>query len=143
MLTNQEESTIGLMFKELDADGNGKLSKEELSAACSKFGLFTLEDIDLIFDNCDIDKSGFIDYSEFLTVSMTWNKVLKQEKVKMIFDFFNAGKNGNLSLDMLKSYFPEATEQDWKEFLAEIDVNGDGDISLDEFRDYLTKYIQG
>ena len=143
MLTNQEESEIGKMFKELDEDGNGKLSKDELAAACTKFGLISLEDVDQIFEKCDMDGSGFIDYSEFLAVSMTWSKVLKQEKIKMIFEFFHAGKNGNLTLEELKSYFPQASEEEWKEFLSQIDTNGDGDISLEEFRDYLTKYIQG
>ena len=142
MLTNQEESSLCSLFKALDADGNGKLSKEELSEASSKFGILNREEIDVIFDTCDVDKSGFIDYSEFLTVSMTWNKVLKKEKIQMVFNFFDESRDGNLTISELKTFFPKISEKDWKEFISEIDQNGDGDISLEEFRDYLAKFIQ-
>ena len=71
MLTNQEESQLGSLFKLLDVNGDGRLSKEELTEACSKIGSINIEEIEAIFENIDIDKSGFIDYSEFLAVSMT------------------------------------------------------------------------
>lgn len=141
MLTNQEESPLGQMFRALDTDGNGKLCREELLQASSSFKLFTPEEVEQIFENCDMDKSGFIDYSEFLTASMSWNQVFNKEKVQMVFDYFDSEKCGNLSLEELKKNFKNISEPEWKEFLSEVDTNKDGNISLQEFKEYLVSFI--
>lgn len=141
MLTSKEETPLSRMFKELDADGNGKLSKDELETVCKHHAMITPEEVDEIFTNCDIDKSGFIDYSEFLTISMTWNNVLKEEKLKMIFDYFQIGKSGNISVKDFKETFPHIPEEDWLEFLKEVDSNNDGNIDLEEFQAYISKAL--
>ena len=141
MLTNQEESQLGSLFKLLDVNGDGRLSKEELTEACSKIGSINIEEIEAIFENIDIDKSGFIDYSEFLAVSMTWNHVLKQEKIQMVYNYFDTEKNGSLSLETFKSYFPLITSEEWEAFLNKIDSDKSGNISLNEFRDYIAELL--
>lgn len=141
MLTSQEESPLVLMFKAIDIDGNGKLCKKELHMACLKFGLMSEEELDEIFDTCDIDKSGFIEYSEFLTVSMTWNHILKREKIQMIFEFFDMGRDGTLTVQELRANFTQFGDEEWKEFLDVVDTNKDGVISLDEFRNYLCRLV--
>jgi len=141
MLTNQEESPLGQMFRALDADGNGKLCREELLQASNSFKLFTPEEVEEIFENCDMDKSGFIDYSEFLTASMSWNQVFNKEKVQMVFNYFDSEKCGNLSLEELKKNFTNISEPEWKEFISEVDTNKDGNISLQEFKEYIVSFL--
>jgi Ca2+-binding EF-hand superfamily protein len=38
-------------------------------------------DIEAMFDSVDIDKSGFIDYSEFVIASINEKQLLTQEKL--------------------------------------------------------------
>lgn len=56
----------------MDVNGDGKLSREELLEAYSKE--FSIEEADEKVENImklvDIDNSGFIDYSEFITASV-------------------------------------------------------------------------
>ena len=140
MLTQQEESKLGNMFKALDVDGNGKLSKEELIQASQSFKLFTEKEVDDIFENCDIDRSGFIDYSEFLVATMGWNQLFSQEKANMLFKYFE--KCGNLSLDDFRACFNNITQDEWNEFLREVDGNKDGNISIEEFKLYLVNAVK-
>jgi calcium-dependent protein kinase len=142
LLTSQEETPISKLFLALDANGDGKLSKEELRMAVCLDPSINAQELDEVFDSCDMDKSGFIDYSEFLTVAMTWNQVLQKEKVKMIFNYFDQNHSGSINIEELRKSFPQINEKEWKKFFSEVDKNGDGDISLDEFKEYITKLIE-
>lgn len=141
MLTNKEESPIAQIFRALDTDGNGKISKLELLEASKSLKLFTAEEVDEIFENCDMDKSGFIDYSEFITASINWNQAFKKEKAQMVFDYFDSEKCGNLSLKDFKACFNNISKSEWKEFLSGVDRNNDGKISLQEFKEYIVSFI--
>lgn len=52
-------------FARYDADGNGKISKEELRAVLCILGM-TEENADCLFDAADANKDQFLDYDEFL-----------------------------------------------------------------------------
>jgi calcium-dependent protein kinase len=140
MLTHQEESPIAKMFRALDSDGNGKLSKQELVETSTSLKLFTPEEAEEIFEKCDMDRSGFIDYNEFLVATMSWNQLLSDQKAQMVFKYFE--KCGKLSLDELKSCFTNVSEKEWREFLLQVDEDKNGDISLQEFKEYLINTIR-
>ena len=72
MLTKSEKENLAKIFKALDKNGDGKLSKEEIVEG---YDLFfgknaDISEIEKMFDAVDIDKSGYIDYSEFVIASM-------------------------------------------------------------------------
>ena len=46
-------------------------------------------DIEKMFDAVDIDKSGFIDYSEFVIASMNEKNLLTNEKLQAAFKMFD------------------------------------------------------
>lgn len=71
------------IFKALDKNGDGKLSKEEIFDGYEQFFGRNLEkqDIEKMFDAVDIDGSGFIDYSEFVIASMNEKQLLTNEKL--------------------------------------------------------------
>jgi calcium-dependent protein kinase len=68
-LSNQEESKLAMVFKSLDVNSDGKISKEELWKGCNLIDL-DISETNKIFDMIDVDKSGFIDYSEYLVACM-------------------------------------------------------------------------
>jgi calcium-dependent protein kinase len=72
LLSKSEKENLAKIFKALDKNGDGKLSKEEMQDGYENFfgKNMQINDIDLMFESVDIDKSGYIDYSEFVIASM-------------------------------------------------------------------------
>ncbi|XP_019364284.1 PREDICTED: EF-hand domain-containing family member B [Gavialis gangeticus] len=53
-------------FRHYDKNGDGKIDKEELRKSCFQLNLDLDEELlDALFDYCDLDKDGLIDYLEF------------------------------------------------------------------------------
>jgi calmodulin len=54
-------------FKVFDINEDGKISKEEFKTILMKFdGDFTESDVDMIFNEVEIDKNGYLTYAEFV-----------------------------------------------------------------------------
>ncbi len=53
-------------------------------------------------NSIDTDKSGKIDYTEFLAATMETNLYLKEEKLFMAFKMFDKDGNGKISAQELK-----------------------------------------
>ena len=91
MLTKSERENLDKIFKALDKNGDGKLSKEEITEGYDLFFGKSMdkEGIEKMFDSVDIDKSGFIDYSEFVIASMNEKALLSTEKLQAAFKMFD------------------------------------------------------
>lgn len=91
LLTKNEKENLAKIFKAIDKNGDGKLSKEEILDGYDKFFGKTMdkEDVLKMFDAVDIDKSGFIDYSEFVVASMNEKQLLTDEKLLSAFKMFD------------------------------------------------------
>ena len=91
LLTKNEKENLAKIFKAIDKNGDGKLSKEEILEGYDKFFGKTMEKEDVLrmFDAVDIDKSGFIDYSEFVVASMNEKQLLTDEKLLSAFKMFD------------------------------------------------------
>lgn len=73
MLMSQTElNKLTAQFKQFDKNGNGTLSREELiDAYVQTRGInFNLKDIDVLIKQIDLDGSGDISYSEWISVAM-------------------------------------------------------------------------
>jgi calcium-dependent protein kinase len=140
--TSQETQDLRSAFIALDRNGDGKLSIEELQSGFKLAGI-GLDDVNVIINHCDGDGNGYIDYSEFLTATINWKKVLNKEKLEKVFKVFDKDSDGTISLMEIKEFFGDAgrhIEEDvWKEMMNEADLNGDGQIDLDEFVKLLIK----
>jgi len=56
-------------FAEIDTDGSGQLSRDELKVALGKLQVelnTTEEHLDKLIDRCDVDRSGTISYAEYI-----------------------------------------------------------------------------
>ena len=100
LLTKGEQENLAKIFKAIDKNGDGKLSKEEIMDGYDQFFGKNLDkdDIEKMFDAVDIDKSGFIDYSEFVIASMNEKNLLTNDKLQAAFKMFDkvSYKNCNL-----------------------------------------------
>ena len=72
LTTKEEKDEILQIFNELDTNNDGSLSYEELLTGYRK--VMSEEDaimhVEQIFQKVDIDKSGKIDYTEFVIASI-------------------------------------------------------------------------
>ncbi|XP_053120115.1 EF-hand domain-containing family member B isoform X2 [Hemicordylus capensis] len=78
--------TLLQAFRHYDKDGDRKISKEDLKKACFQFNLDLDEELlDALFNYCDLDKNGFIDYLEFVNFLNWKDKMsLKEYEEKII-----------------------------------------------------------
>jgi len=53
-------------------------------------------EVDRIMSLADTDGSGFVDFSEWLVVSINLANVLTDEKFKIVFDIFDVDKKGKI-----------------------------------------------
>ena len=145
LLSKEEKNELLELFQSFDKNGDGVLSKEEI------FEGYKLQmdeedakkEVDRIMSEIDIDKSGTIDYNEFLIAATNRQKVLNKDKLEQTFKMFDKDGNGSISLDEIRSILGNSfTDQKVLESIVkECDTNGDGEISMTEFKEMMNKII--
>jgi calcium-dependent protein kinase len=51
---------------------------------------------------CDVDGSGFLDYTEFISATLNRNKLLSKEKLESAFQAFDIDGSGKIGIHELK-----------------------------------------
>ena len=147
LATKKERDEMLELFKLLDTDHSGTLSRQELIEGFHNIYSEEVEDIeaevDKIMRQVDTDGSGEIDYSEFVAASMNKAKILSREKLEAAFKAFDLDQSGSITADELKSMLGKHhayDEEMWTQIIREVDQNGDGAIDLREFSEMMLKF---
>lgn len=104
--------------------------------------LISDDDVDAMFAAVDTDNNGFIEYTEFVIASINQKKLLSVDKLKATFKMFDKDGNGSITPSEIKtvlqtdSSIPNEVIQ---QIMSQVDENGDGEISLDEFIHLMTE----
>ena len=138
LLTKSEKENLAKIFKALDKNGDGKLSKDEIYEGYENyFGKhLDRDDIDKMFSAVDTDESGFIDYSEFVIASMNEKQLLTNEKLQAAFKMFDKDNSGMISAAEIKEvlgFGKSISEDAVNAMIKQVDDNNDGEISFAEF----------
>jgi len=127
-------------FMALDGNGDGCLSPGEMRRGLDDAGFTDLpEDLQQILQDLDSDKSGSIDYSEFLAAALQQQQYVKENVLWMAFSVFDRDGDGVVTHAELKEVltcgnFDEPLEEsEIAALLQEVDKNGDGTIDFEEF----------
>lgn len=142
---SESNSDLLKLFKECDLNNDGKIDSSEILITYGKYFPGTpdeqLDKIKEFINKVDINKSGYIEYSEFLTVNSFLNNDINKQMLKAVFDFFDVTKNGSIQLDDLKEVFSdlEIDEDRIYDMIGEFDKNKDQEITFAEFYDILTQ----
>ena len=97
------------------------------------------DEVRKLFSEVDTDGSGDINYNEFLTAAVSWEKELSRERLYAAFRQFDKDGNGAISVDELVSALGGRKDQVhvFVQMIKDADTNKDGSIDLQEFCTFM------
>lgn len=144
MIGQEEKEYLEKIFKALDKNGDGHLSKEEILEGYEEhFGIpINEEDVDKMMKNVDIDGNGVIEYTEFVMATMNEKNMVSNEKLQQAFKMFDKDGSGTITPDEIKEvlgFDSSISEKALDNIIREVDENGDGVIQFEEFVHMMKK----
>jgi calcium-dependent protein kinase len=74
----------------IDTNGDGRIERKEFKIALDKSGhSYTEVEVSQLINTLDINKNGYIDYTEFLAGCMKSKIYLKDEHLRRAFEYFD------------------------------------------------------
>jgi calcium-dependent protein kinase len=125
------------IFKAIDLNGDGRITKEELIEGYAKIGCeYTTQEIEDIIANIDRDNNGFIEVEEFITASVDINVLLSDTNIKLAFETIDRDGSGLVSLDEVGKFVGgEDYDKDLiKLVIEEAGKDPEADITYDDFK---------
>ena len=144
-LTEEQRQEIKEAFDLFDTDGSGKIDAKELKVAMRALGFESKkEEIRKIINNIDKEGSGQIDYRDFTDLMVIkMQERNPEDEMRKAFKLFLDEDSNNISLRHLKKVARELgetmTDEELQEMIDRADTNGDGNVSLDDFFNIMTK----
>lgn len=145
-LTPQEIRDLKLVFDVFDTDNSGSIDARELRKAMKALGFkISKESIEDMIADLDIDKSGSIEFDEFLEfiIARQGDGRDVHNEIVQGFKMFDTDKTGKISLNNLKQVSRlcgvKLNEQELKEMIQEADKDGDNEVDQEEFVSMMLK----
>ena len=135
-------------FNLFDLDGSGTISPAELKAAMGSLGFESKNmTIHELLKKLDTDKSGDIDFNEFLEMMISaTEKQDTKEDIMHVFHLFDQDGNGKITFSELRRVADElgedVSDEEIRNMIAKADTNEDGAISKDEFMAIMMRSLQ-
>ena len=152
-LTDQDDvKEIRKIFESFDVNNDGKLSHQELIDGFKNVLAQQNKgdkEISKVLKKIDQDRSGFIEYEEFIRATINKKNFISEDKVKIVFDLFKDPKTNTITVSELKVILGLASKQFsdkvWNEIISQIfhqvDENNDEEINLEEFKNMMLKWL--
>jgi len=143
-MDESEIKELRRMFTSLDANGDGRLTTNEMREGIAKAGLKEIPaDLQQTIDGLDSDGSGEIDYTEFLAACLDQRFYVKEDVCRQAFRVFDKDGDGHITTEELKAVLGDdevegvvgaATIQ---ALMGQVDKDGDGTIDFSEFMEMM------
>jgi calcium-dependent protein kinase len=145
LLSKEEKNELLELFQAFDKNGDGVLSKEEIFEGYKSIlgEVEATKEVERIMNEVDLDRSGTIDYNEFVMAATNRQNILNKEKLEATFRMFDKDGSGSISAEEIRSFLGNSftDQKSMDAIIKEVDANGDGEISLVEFKDMMLKYL--
>lgn len=145
--SREELRELQLSFDALDTSGDGQIGMEELVAAFKAFSPDARREVEEIFREVDLDKNGQIEFSEWVVASIDKRQLLTDEKLRVAFSLFDKDGGGSISPEEVKATLvgnnSNIDSEVWNQIIAEVDVDGSGEIDFAEFSLMMRNIVAG
>ena len=132
----EEENTLKTVFRYLDKDGKGIISKETMKEGLEEIGInINDEELTKIFNEIDEDGSEFIEYQEFIRNTCDLKKLINEANLKNVFQVICGDKDFMNGQDIKNFVFHDAIvqEETLKEYFDSFGMKFEDTIGFDEF----------
>ncbi len=143
-----EVKEIYRVFNAIDSDCDGKITQDELADSLKKFYKGQKDEkeiqklVKIIFKNIDNDGNNSIEYEEFVRAVIGKEKLLSDAFMKHSFNFFDKDGSGEITIEELSVIFNNELDMETiKKIVQEIDQDGNQEISYDEFKAMMNKFL--
>ncbi|KAF4356708.1 hypothetical protein CsatB_016383 [Cannabis sativa] len=138
-LSVEEVAGIKEGFNLMDTSSRGRINTDELRAGLHKLGHQIPDaDVHILMEAGDVDKDGYLDYGEFVAISVHLRKMgSDDEHLHKAFEFFDKNQTGFIEIDELRHCLADDVEENNEEvveaIMQDVDTDKDGKISYEEF----------
>ncbi|KAK3578467.1 hypothetical protein CHS0354_038557 [Potamilus streckersoni] len=141
-LSEEKIQELKESFTLFDKNGDGMITKEELSSVLYSLGVRpSVLELQAMITTVDIDKSGTIDFDEFMKIFQRKLSVDIETELHDVFCVFDKDKDGGISpgelYEVLNKLGEIITEGEARAMVREADLNRDGKVDYKEFKAIL------
>ncbi len=137
---NNDINRINQYFKLFDKDYDGQISLEEFQDVLVNMNMEKNE-ITEIFNSLDINKNGFINYTEFVAAFLEKDIYLSTEAINEAFTFFDKNHKGTISKEVIIDIFEMKNKknENIERFFNEKNINKEGHIDRVTFEKIMNE----
>ncbi|KAK4493128.1 hypothetical protein RD792_018019 [Penstemon davidsonii] len=136
------------VFAMFDRNGDGRISRKELSQSLEKLGIHIPEkELIQMIEKIDANRDGYVDVDEFGTLYAAImeddDRRDEDEDMREAFNVFDQNGDGFITFEELRSVLSSLglkqgrAIEDCKRMIMKVDVDGDGRVNFDEFRQMM------
>jgi calcium-dependent protein kinase len=137
-LSAEEVEVIKEMFALMDTERKGRVTLPELKAGLAKVGSKLAEpEMELLMEAADVDGDGYLDYAEFVAITIHLQRLSNDQHLRTAFLFFDRDSSGYIErgelADALADDSGRADDAVIDHVMKEVDTDKDGRVSFEEF----------
>ncbi|XP_078657318.1 uncharacterized protein LOC144903208 [Branchiostoma floridae x Branchiostoma belcheri] len=133
-LTTEKIAEFQKIFQSI-ANDKKIISPTELRAWIESMGQDpTDEDLEEMIDDADLNKTGYINFFEFLVLMDRIMTTQREVRLRKIFDELDRDEDGYIKASDLREVMTELSMEEAHEMIREANPNGNGKVSYSDFQ---------